>query len=109
MKIADGAASAHPDGCKLQLPPRFENMVRALIEMALNQCTEFLSVGKVERMNTVLVRLYAMLRGLAERNEGQDLVEYALVLAVISVGAVAVLGTLSNDVTSVFQLIGNDL
>jgi pilus assembly protein Flp/PilA len=60
-------------------------------------------------MNDTLLKLYIKMQSLMKRDEGQDLVEYALVLAVISVGAVAVLGTLSSKVTSVFSLIGTDL
>ena len=60
-------------------------------------------------MNNTLLKLYVKMQTLMMREDGQDLVEYALVLAVISVGAVAVLGTLSTKVTSVFSSIGNSL
>jgi Flp pilus assembly pilin Flp len=49
------------------------------------------------------------MQDLMSRDEGQDLVEYALVVVIISVGAVAVLGTLATQVQSVFTTITGDL
>jgi pilus assembly protein Flp/PilA len=53
-------------------------------------------------MNNMLLAMYVKLQTLMNREEGQDLVEYALVLALVAVGAVTVLGTLSTKVNSVF-------
>ena len=60
-------------------------------------------------MNTMFLKMYLKLQNLMNREEGQDLVEYALVLALISVAAVASLSTLATKITSVFNGIGNDL
>jgi pilus assembly protein Flp/PilA len=60
-------------------------------------------------MNNALLRMYIKLQDLMSRDEGQDLVEYALVVVVISVGAVAVLGTLATKINSVFTTITGDL
>jgi pilus assembly protein Flp/PilA len=40
-------------------------------------------------MNTMLLKLYVKFQDLASREEGQDLVEYALVVALIAFGATA--------------------
>ena len=40
-------------------------------------------------MNTILLGLYVKFDNLVSREEGQDLVEYALVVALIALGAVA--------------------
>jgi pilus assembly protein Flp/PilA len=41
--------------------------------------------------------------------EGQDLVEYALVVALIAFGAVAAMQGLSTQINSAFNTISNDL
>ena len=60
-------------------------------------------------MNNALIRMYIKMQDLMSRDEGQDLVEYALVVVIISVGAVAVLGTLATQVQTVFTTITGDL
>jgi len=52
-------------------------------------------------MKNLLVRLW-------KEQEGQDLTEYALLLVLLSLAAVATLGTLANAINSVFnQAAGN--
>jgi pilus assembly protein Flp/PilA len=41
--------------------------------------------------------------------EGQDLVEYALVVALIAFAAIAGMGTLANDINTAFTNIGTTL
>ncbi len=60
-------------------------------------------------MNNMLLKLHLKLQELMNREEGQDLVEYALVIALVSIAAVAALTTLSSKVTSVFSTIATDL
>ena len=40
---------------------------------------------------------------------GQDLIEYALVAALVGLGAVAAMGSLSNSIGNTFNSIGNQL
>jgi len=40
---------------------------------------------------------------------GQDLIEYALVAAIIGLGAVTTMTTLATDIASVFTSVGNKL
>ena len=46
---------------------------------------------------------------LQNREEGQALVEYALILALVSVAAVTILSTLGVSVSSIFNKINTDL
>jgi Flp pilus assembly pilin Flp len=49
------------------------------------------------------------LHELRKRQEGQTLVEYALIIAVLSVGLILALGTLRNKIASTFTDITNAL
>jgi pilus assembly protein Flp/PilA len=60
-------------------------------------------------MKNALLKLYVSLQTLMMQEEGQDLVEYALVLALVSVLAVASLTVLSGSITSVFTNINGKL
>jgi pilus assembly protein Flp/PilA len=41
--------------------------------------------------------------------DGQDMVEYAMLIAIVALGAVAALGAFQNVVSTVWQAIGNNL
>jgi pilus assembly protein Flp/PilA len=60
-------------------------------------------------MKFFLSKVFFKLQSLSTREDGQDLVEYALVLALISVAAVTSLHNLANKIVAVFNTIGNDL
>jgi Flp pilus assembly pilin Flp len=47
--------------------------------------------------------LYLWLKNLIESEEGQDLVEYALIIALVSIALVAALGVLTGGISGVFQ------
>ena len=49
------------------------------------------------------------LSGLISDESGQDLIEYALVAAIIALGATAAMTTVSRNITNVFTKIGNSL
>jgi pilus assembly protein Flp/PilA len=53
--------------------------------------------------------LLAKFRFLISREEGQDLVEYALLVALVSLGSVVALSTLAVDISSVFTTVGTTL
>jgi pilus assembly protein Flp/PilA len=61
------------------------------------------------KMNDRLLKLYVDAKCLFLRQEGQDLIEYALLVAMISLGAVAAMSTLSKDINNVFTTIGTTL
>lgn len=60
-------------------------------------------------MNAMLLKLYMKFQNLISRKEGQDLVEYALVVALIALGAVASMKTLAIGITAVFTNISTRL
>lgn len=43
------------------------------------------------------------------REEGQDLIEYALLVGLVSLAAVAVIGPIGNDLTTIYTSIGTQL
>ena len=63
----------------------------------------------MERAKQISMRVYLTLTALRDREEGQAMVEYALILALVSVAAVAILSTLGSSVSSIFNEINNDL
>ena len=60
-------------------------------------------------MNTMLLKLYVKFQDLASREEGQDLVEYALVVALIAFGATAGMNSLASGLNLAFQGISTTL
>ena len=63
----------------------------------------------MERAKLLSMRLYYGLASLRSGEEGQAMVEYALILALVSVAAVAILSTLGGSVSSIFSEINADL
>jgi pilus assembly protein Flp/PilA len=57
------------------------------------------------QMNTMLLKMYVKFQDLMSREEGQDLVEYALVLALIALGATAAMGVLAKAISTEFAAI----
>ena len=60
-------------------------------------------------MKDTMLKLYIKMQNLLSREEGQDLVEYALVVALISVAAVAGMKTLASAIGSAFTNISGTL
>ncbi len=60
-------------------------------------------------MNDLMIKMYIAVKSLVEREEGQDLVEYALVVALIAFGAMAGMGFLSSKINLAFSQIGTTL
>jgi pilus assembly protein Flp/PilA len=60
-------------------------------------------------MNDLMLKMYVKLQTLMAREEGQDLVEYALVVALIAFGAVTAMKSLSSEINVAFETISNDL
>jgi pilus assembly protein Flp/PilA len=56
-------------------------------------------------MNTMLLKLYVKFDNLMSREEGQDLVEYALVVALLALGAVASMKILATAISTEFTTI----
>jgi len=60
-------------------------------------------------MKDKMLMLAIKLRTLLSDEQGQDLIEYALVVALIAFGATAAMSTLSSDINNAFLTIGTKL
>jgi pilus assembly protein Flp/PilA len=60
-------------------------------------------------MKDIITRLSVRIQCLIMGEEGQDLVEYALVVALIGFAAVAGMGTLASNINAAFTAIGAEL
>jgi pilus assembly protein Flp/PilA len=60
-------------------------------------------------MNNMLLKLYIKFQDLKNGEEGQDLVEYALVVALIAFGATAGMTSLAGGINSAFSKISTAL
>jgi pilus assembly protein Flp/PilA len=56
-----------------------------------------------------MLALQRFLLAVLKEDEGQDLVEYALVVALIAFGAVAAMQGLSSEINTAFQTISSEL
>jgi pilus assembly protein Flp/PilA len=60
-------------------------------------------------MNNLLLNLYVKFQALKNGEEGQDLVEYALVVALIAFGATTGMTSLASGVNTAFSNISSQL
>ena len=60
-------------------------------------------------MKNKLWMMYLRSKDVLSSEEGQDLIEYALVVALIAFAATAGMGTLANNINNAFGNIGNKL
>ena len=60
-------------------------------------------------MKDTLLKLSVKMQTLVMQEEGQDLIEYALVVALIAFAAVGTMKTLANDINAVYISIGTAL
>ena len=67
---------------------------------------------KEHAMNTMLLKMYVKaqnLKDLLKSDEGQDLVEYALLVALISLAAITTVGEIAKQIESIFESISTSL
>ena len=60
-------------------------------------------------MNNMLLKLYVKFQDLKNGEEGQDLVEYALVVALIAFGATAGMTSLATGINTAFSAVSTKL
>ena len=60
-------------------------------------------------MNSLMINLHFHLRNVLVRDEGQDLVEYALTVALIAFGSIAGMGYLAGGINNAFSGIATTL
>jgi pilus assembly protein Flp/PilA len=63
----------------------------------------------MERAKLIPIRMFLAFKELRDGESGQAMVEYALILALVSVAAVGILSTLGGSVSSIFSEINADL
>jgi pilus assembly protein Flp/PilA len=61
------------------------------------------------KMNNLLLAMYVKLQNLMTREEGQDLVEYALLVCLIALAAITGVNKVATAVTTVFTNISSSL
>ena len=61
------------------------------------------------RLQTEILNVYAALRNRLDREDGQALVEYALILALIAVVSIAILTALGVNVSRVFNSVNTQI
>jgi len=60
-------------------------------------------------MNNLLLKVYVTIQQLVTREEGQDLVEYALLISLISLGAIVAINSLTSGLNTIFNNISTSL
>jgi len=60
-------------------------------------------------MNTLFLKMYVKAQDLLTREEGQDLVEYALLIALVALAAVAGVNKVASAINTVFSNISTTL
>jgi pilus assembly protein Flp/PilA len=60
-------------------------------------------------MNDLMLKVYIGYKNIMDREEGQDLVEYALVVALIAFGAVAGMNALAGGINTAFDDVSTKL
>ena len=63
----------------------------------------------METLKLFPLKMYLAARALRDREDGQAMVEYALILSLVAVAAVAVLSTLGTSISSIFSKINDDI
>lgn len=74
-----------------------------LLKPILSHGEEFMN------LNDKMLKLSVKIQTLLSDDRGQDLVEYALVVAIIALGATVAMKSLSNEINSVFGTISSKL
>jgi pilus assembly protein Flp/PilA len=60
-------------------------------------------------MNTMLLNLYVKFQSLMNRDEGQDLIEYALLAALLALACTAAVSGVANGIKTLFNGISSTL
>jgi pilus assembly protein Flp/PilA len=61
------------------------------------------------KMHDTMLKIYIKVQNLMESEDGQDLVEYALVVSLLSLAATAAMGSLASAINGAFTAIGSKL
>jgi pilus assembly protein Flp/PilA len=67
------------------------------------------NLGEKNKMNNLYLALYVKIQSLMNREDGQDLVEYALLVCLIALAAITGVNNVATAVTKVFSNISSSL
>lgn len=67
------------------------------------------AVAAVARKGDMLMKIINSLKGLCQDESGQDLIEYALIAALISVASIAAMQTLAGKINNEFGYVSNQI
>jgi pilus assembly protein Flp/PilA len=71
--------------------------------------SRIITFGENDKMSNTLMNLYVKFQGLKNGEQGQDLVEYALLVALIALVCVAGVSNVASAVNGVFSNISSSL
>ena len=77
-------------------------MSRGSIKDARVQVWHIKSRGEQDKMKNTLLKLYIKVQSLLSQEEGQDLVEYALVVALIALAATTGMSSMASTINTAF-------
>jgi pilus assembly protein Flp/PilA len=60
-------------------------------------------------MNSLFLKIYVMFNNLKDREDGQDLVEYALLITLVALAAITGINKVASAINTVFTNISNTL
>ena len=63
----------------------------------------------METLKLFPIRMHLAAQALRDREDGQAMVEYALILSMVSIGAITVLSLIGGNVSSIFSDINDKL
>jgi pilus assembly protein Flp/PilA len=66
-------------------------------------------IGEEKKMNNLFLAMYVKLNNLMKHEEGQDLIEYALIAALIAVATIAGMSKIATAVNGLFSNISSSL
>jgi Flp pilus assembly pilin Flp len=76
--------------------------------LSARTCSEK-EIGNVEKLNSLVARSWLAISAMRDREEGQALVEYALLLSLIAVASIGILQAVGLSVASIFSSVNNQL
>jgi Flp pilus assembly pilin Flp len=79
----------------------------ALLRMSLHQAGK--STPEGTQMNTMFLKLYVKFQDLKDREDGQTMVEYGLLAALISLAAATLLPQIAGSLRAIFGNISTNL
>jgi pilus assembly protein Flp/PilA len=111
--LGDADNHGHPKASLVNPDPTFEGFrlkpLQTIVRIGAAYGTQAGNCGKETKMNTMLLKLHIAIQNLASREEGQDLVEYALITALLAFGWIAGVKAIATALNGAFSNISGTL